>query len=162
MNAAGRTVKSGFHLRPELVDQRGSTSFGQVGRIAGDMDDEELLDAKALPHGAKALGFEFFLVDLAAVSGEVDGGVNGLGAAVDINQVIDAVNPVEELLGGGLIEQAVTVGGSNALSVDAVGVQKQSGGVEVALGLTDASGFEDPLEGVLKLDAIGGDGECHG
>lgn len=162
MNATARTVECGFHVDPELFDQGRSASLGQVSGITVDVDDEELLDTKASPHGAEALGLQLFAVDLAAVSGEVDRGVDRISAAVDINQVVDAVDPIEQLLGGGLIKEAVLVSGSDTLSVDASGVEKQSGGIEVAFGLTDASGLEDALESGFKLQAISRECEGHG
>ena len=162
MDATSGAVEGLFHVGPELVDQGSSAGLGEASEIAVDVNDEELLDAKTGPHGAKALGLQLFAVGLAAVSSEVDRGVDRLSAAVDINQVVDAVDPIEQLLGGGLIKEAVLVSGSDTLSVDASGVQEQSGGVEVAFGLTDASGLEDALEGGFKLQAIGGECEGHG
>ena len=161
MDTATGTVEGGFHVCPELLDQGSSARLGQVSHITVDVDDEELLDAKALPHVAEALSLELLGVDLAAVSSEIDRGVDGISAAVDVDQVVDAVDPVEQLLGGGLVDKAELVDASNALRVDAVGIEEQSGGVEVALGLADASSAKDALEGGLKLKAIGRNGE-HG
>ena len=161
MDTATGTVKRGLHVCPELLDQGSGARLGQVSHITVDVDDEELLDAQALPHVAEALSLELLGVDLAAISSQVDRGIDGVSATVDVDQVIDAVDPVEQLLGGGLINEAELVDASNALRVDAVGIEQQSGGVEVALGLADASSAKDALEGGLKLKAIGRKGE-HG
>ena len=160
MHATGGAVEGGLHVGPEFFDQGGSTGLGEISRVTVDVDDEELLDTKAGPHGAEALSLELLLVDLGGVGSQVNGGIDLIGA-VDVDQVIDAVDEIKDLVSGALVEHAELVDASDAARVDAAGVHKEGGGSEVALGLTDASSAEDPLESVFKLDAIGGDGE-HG
>ena len=87
------------------------------------------------------------------VCGQVNGGIDVIGA-VDVDQVIDAINPVEKLSGGGLAGIEVLGARSKARRVDALGIKKKSCCVEVALGLANASGTKDGLKGGFELKAV--------
>ena len=81
--------------------------------------------------------------------------------AGDVDQVVNAVNPVEKLLGGGLGGIEVLGASSKTLRIDALSVKQKSSSVEVTLGLADASSAKDGLEGGLKLQAIRRKSESH-
>jgi len=159
VNATGRTVEGGFHVGPELIDNGSDASLGEVSGVTVDLDNEELFDAERRPHGLVLQSFGKLGTDLGSVSGEVDSGVD-LISAVDVNQVIDAVNPVEDLGGRSFTEETELVDTSNASGVDAVSIKQKGLSGEVAFGLADASGTKDGLEGGFELKAVSGGEHC--